>query len=321
MASGSNIKKWSIRIALILGGTFVALFAVDRFLGMGKNDEGDNRLIAINDSINLANKAVSDLNPYGFTDSTHSLNREQQKLRIGVLGDSFVWGDGLPYTQTWPHKLGQKMQKRYGKSVEVLPWGRNGWETVDHLKFYEEEGSQFEIDLLLIGFVENDFDLGLYEEPDWNYRENNKFMYKIFPNMAEKFLGDRYAREYVAFQQKNRSAANLGEWRKVTEKLLNLARKQGVRVSYVLTPNCLYPECLEPHQKVDSLLKEIGAERINLISAMQDAFADVPSEELYASKVNPHPGPRLTELFADEAMGWIVGRYDSLLLSGQASDQ
>jgi len=77
------------------------------------------------DSINKINKAISDVNPYKFTDKIRFETKPENVLRIAVLGDSWIYGDGIYYDKTWSHLLENKINEHYS-SIEVLSWGLCG---------------------------------------------------------------------------------------------------------------------------------------------------------------------------------------------------
>lgn len=76
--------------------------------------------------------------------------RDSKKCKIVVLGDSYVWGDGLPPEVRWPAKL-QNLS-----DCEVYPFGKNGWSSLDYFGFYYEHLREMKFDYLVIGLVSND---------------------------------------------------------------------------------------------------------------------------------------------------------------------
>ena len=76
--------------------------------------------------------------------------KAERGCKVVVLGDSFVWGDGLYPDVRWPSKLGKLTDCR------VFPFGKNGWSTLEYLGFYERQLRSLEFDYLLISIVEND---------------------------------------------------------------------------------------------------------------------------------------------------------------------
>ena len=70
--------------------------------------------------------------------------------KVVVLGDSFVWGDGLSVKDTWPAKLSRLTKCR------VYPMGHNGSTTYEQFDYYDQYLSNLEFDYLLIGVVAND---------------------------------------------------------------------------------------------------------------------------------------------------------------------
>ena len=47
--------------------------------------------------IDLLNYEYAQTNPYRFTDVVRSKEKQKGVSRIAILGDSFVFGDGIPY--------------------------------------------------------------------------------------------------------------------------------------------------------------------------------------------------------------------------------
>ncbi|MBN2145058.1 MAG: SGNH/GDSL hydrolase family protein, partial [Candidatus Aureabacteria bacterium] len=132
--------------------------------------------------------------PFGFND----FSREEKKpstvpTRIIILGDSFVFGDGLENDQIWSHKLEKKIQAKYGSQVEVLHWGRCGWGTIDQLEFVEQHFKDketiYDADLIILAFVTNDLDLKKFPgHPVRIYFRKVLWIEKLYPHFPLFFL-------------------------------------------------------------------------------------------------------------------------------------
>jgi len=94
-----------------------------------------------------------DANGFRTNEKTENLVeslKAERGCKIVVLGDSFVWGDGLYPEVRWPSKLGKLTD------CKVFPFGRNGWSTLEYLGFYERQLRSLEFDYLIVSIVEND---------------------------------------------------------------------------------------------------------------------------------------------------------------------
>ena len=94
-----------------------------------------------------------DVNGFRSNEKTDDLIeslKAERGCKIVVLGDSFVWGDGLRPEIRWPSKLEKLI------NCKVFPLGRNGWSTIEYLGFYEQHLRRLDFDYLLISIVEND---------------------------------------------------------------------------------------------------------------------------------------------------------------------
>lgn len=70
--------------------------------------------------------------------------------KVVVIGDSFVWGDGLYPQQRWTSKLQQQIR------CHVYPFGRNGWSSLEYFGYYAANLRDLDFDYLLVGVVSND---------------------------------------------------------------------------------------------------------------------------------------------------------------------
>lgn len=275
----------------------------------------------INDDINNKNWATANKNPYGFTDIPRGKKKADGVYRIAVLGDSFVWGGSLPYEQAWGHKLARKITERYPQ-IEVINWGKNGWSTLDELAFLETEGIKFNVDLLLVGFVRNDPDMGNYpwrlydlrKSPKWYVQAALYPVRKLFPNVYE--FSTAYLNEFLmnyvftgygwnTWYQYVYSPENLQRYSDILRGIANLCQTNKIDVLFVLTPASYDSGEEKKFDAIIPLLQQANIPYINLFPAVARDLSHYRPRQLWANLADGHPGPIMTELFANEVMTYL----------------
>lgn len=227
--------------------------------------------------INNANQDLANKNPYKFTDSVRHKEKPKNIFRIAVLGDSFIWGDGVPYQKVWSHKLENKLCNEY-QNVEVMSWGLCGWSTLDEYDFFIKEGYKYNIDLLIIGFVENDPDIGEIPQQNKPYNEWQESLY---------------------------NKDNLIKYTELLKKVNALQETYKMKLLFVITPLCIYKEFEERINKTISCLSEANIDNFDLTPLVKTEFKDTPCDELMATPINGHPSEKLAEFFSVEVKKYL----------------
>ncbi len=94
-------------------------------------------------------------NRLGMRDVDHPLKKGQQ-FRILVLGDSVTSGHYIDsFEDTFPWLLQEKLRSR-GKSVDVLNFGVNGYNTQQEIELLKDRGLAFSPDLVIVAYCLND---------------------------------------------------------------------------------------------------------------------------------------------------------------------
>ncbi|MFB3908805.1 MAG: SGNH/GDSL hydrolase family protein [Candidatus Eisenbacteria bacterium] len=82
-------------------------------------------------------------------------------FRIIGLGDSFTFGTGVPFEDTYLQVLERELNARgieAGRRVETVNFGTEGYNTEQELAYLTEVGAGFQPDLVLVGYLYNDID-------------------------------------------------------------------------------------------------------------------------------------------------------------------
>jgi len=94
-------------------------------------------------------------NSHGQRDRERTLHKPDGVRRVLLLGDSVVEGYGLRESETISHRLEELFAD---EATEVLNFGVSAYCTRAEIELLEEKGLQFNPDVVVLVFVENDFD-------------------------------------------------------------------------------------------------------------------------------------------------------------------
>lgn len=189
------------------------------------------------------------INSCGMRSPEREAVKSPTTYRIALLGDSFAFGWGVEYQESFAHQLEVILNEAgEGKiKVEVLNFGVPGYSTFQEVAKFQELGDDFDIDAALVYFVENDFGLpfflgggegaDLMSAPDyaknvWDKdneedREEKKFLRSVLdPNRAlielDDYLKERGIPLFVA--------VNPGKgWEGSVQRLHVLRRRRSIR--------------------------------------------------------------------------------------------
>ena len=109
-------------------------------------------------------------NLYGFKDIDHKLLKPTDTKRILLLGDSYVEAAGVS-PESYMARVIEKLAFKDGISLEVISMGMSGWGQAHHLATYERLGKQFDPDIIISFFVNNDL---------WNNESNSVWSKPIY---------------------------------------------------------------------------------------------------------------------------------------------
>ena len=261
--------------------------------------------------------------PYGFNGPITSFETTGGKSRIVLLGDSFVWGKGLPFEQSWGRKLEKHLQHT-APHIELVEWARNGWSTVDQLKFLETKlGGRIDANYAVVGFTVNDPDLTRKDwilhrkEIDWNMMALEPAR-AILPNTVDFLTGHidailELATDDFGYGNWIRflwSDDNLIHYRTILRRMKTLFESQGIPLLFAFTPQ--YPNApyfLPKHKKIASILDELGIPYVDLYPFVAAAFNKESYgpgfRELWANPADGHPGDAVTSVLADAVLAHL----------------
>ena len=97
-------------------------------------------------------------NSFGFRDIEHSLGKDNDTFRIIGLGDSFTYGAGVGFEETYLYQLEKMLNDRQGNRprIEIIKAGIPRYFPEPERILLEKYGMNYSPDLILVGFLPND---------------------------------------------------------------------------------------------------------------------------------------------------------------------
>lgn len=246
---------------------------------------------------------------YFFFNDDIPKKQKSTKKRIIVLGDSFVFGEGLPYKQSWPHKLNKLINVEH--SVETLAWGVGGWSSKDQFFFFKKHGLQYKPDFLIIGFVDNDPE----ELMKFPKCKSKAFQISNFWKRASKFYTVLFIDQhlvrlnYIANCEDHIKRLYTKENLELYEKLIIdfkiYLEKNKVPFVFILTPSNYDKHFKFVNSKIIPILEKHKIDFINTYPEVVRKTSHIPYRLLWANPGDRHPGEQMTEIFAKEAFKFL----------------
>jgi len=265
----------------------------------------------------------------------------KDKPRILVLGDSFVWGDGLTnINQTWWSLMARALERR-GYGCEVYAAAYEDTSTYDELVWLRESTLLEDIqpDLIVMGYVYNDPDLkslGLgppfYFPAMYSPGRHSPLLLTLCPGVY-CFLEERFTAKIGRTENRFNNAETGYTWLAVCREyaqppwinnfdqyavrpLGEFIAQRGIPLIVIPTPESPNRWLYEPHnQNIMPLFERAGLPVFNPFEpfAAYCAGDSQASKYMHVNPRNPHPGPATTAFLANYAADVLEREYASIL--------
>ena len=96
------------------------------------------------------------INTRGYRDLERTIPRPEGVRRLVCLGDSFTWGIGVLFDDTWPQRVERLLARERGERWEAVNLGEPGLNTVQEAAKLASEGFAYQPDVVVVGYVLND---------------------------------------------------------------------------------------------------------------------------------------------------------------------
>jgi hypothetical protein len=106
--------------------------------------------------VNTRRRGMAPTNSRGYRDNERAVAKPPGVKRLLSLGDSFAWGAGIEFDDTYGQRLERHLGPRRHETWEVVQLALPGMNTVDEASQLYEEGLAYDPDLVVVGYVLND---------------------------------------------------------------------------------------------------------------------------------------------------------------------
>lgn len=111
-----------------------------------------SRLFEINEGL-----YIGEINKYGYLGPSYPQQKRGNTIRIALMGDSYVEGFQLFDRYHFRNLIETKLTERLNKNIEVLNFGRSGFDFFSMYAYYKKYASNFSPDIVLFFIGEHDF--------------------------------------------------------------------------------------------------------------------------------------------------------------------
>ena len=268
---------------------------------------------------NERNGLVYEMNMYGFRGPDFPMHKPPGTKRILVLGDSFTFGEGVKWQDTFCMRLQARLRQDLGQGIEVLNFGMCAWDTCDEISFYRHGGALFEPDLTVVVFVLNDAEhageLDFFEDFRHRYEKyglrHSYLASSVYAAIAKRTRARRYIRSLV-----EESLLEKGKWDRSFERLSagsSLAQQIGSEYLTVVFPFMYELTDRYPFAPVHRMIHDYCAQAGIPVFDLFDTFKGRRYTDLWVHPTDQHPNEIGHRIAAEAMASYIEANFSQSL--------
>lgn len=256
-------------------------------------------------------------NNYFYRDKDFELTKKEGTKRIGILGDSIVWGGGIENQEERFSNVLEKKLKAAGQNVEVLNLGRPGYDTQQETEEFEKV-RHLNFDILVWVYFINDIQPNI-KSTGTRIIETNRDL----PLTITFFTNKSYFLDFIYWRLtpkhrktfKELRAADIAQYENKEllalhkERIANFIKSfegSDTKILVVMFPSLLLLGQDYPAQHVHQIMQEtFEKNNVEVLDLFGD-FVIYDKEKLMASKFDPHPNELAHLLVADRLLAVLT---------------
>jgi|GEM_PF-2627955 len=242
---------------------------------------------------------------WGAADMPFALEKPEDTLRVLLIGDSFTYGDAIFAKD----RFATQLQAYDTENLEVVVLAENGASTQDQLSFWDEYGAPVQADIVIVGTVQNDPDMGLLDEPYFIARplfisrfSRSQFSFYLdsLNSLIRVYYAPEYRSDYGIWESQLYSEENLARWQnQAVIPLYEAITASGAEAwAYVFSPILSETDEKYKYDALETVFTDSGFKTMSFVPLLQERYAGVDID--YCALPNDcHPNPEIHQFFAE----------------------
>ncbi len=151
-------------VTLILVELFVSnSYVLQRYINDYNQDLGRIRRASTEFVMFNEGFTVNRINSFGYVGKEYGMEKDSSTFRVAVLGDSYVESFQVFDRNYFGRVIENEISEQLGMKIEVLNFGRSGFDLGDCYAYYHTFVNDFEPDLSIIILGESDYEIKNYD--------------------------------------------------------------------------------------------------------------------------------------------------------------
>lgn len=241
-------------------------------------------------------------NSRGLRDLEYSLDREPNKRRIAVIGDSFTFGWGVPASNRFSELLEREMG-----GIEFINFGVVNYNIQQELALINSTAKKFSPDYYILNFYINDAEPTQYFSDSWINR-NSLFFAFIVGRIRRLTSYIRAQDNYINYYSKHFEGAAWQDFQKHSSTIYSAT--EG-RILVVLMPELRKrpdSEVDRIYNKVASMWRKFGVPVLN----MHTKFPKEGRERFWVAPDDPHPNIEANSIIGKHLLKFLKEKMPTL---------
>lgn len=272
--------------------------------------EGNNRSIELEE-------ITYNTNSFGIRNKEIPNEKPSKTIRILALGDSFIWGDGLPEKELITVKLEKLLTQHFNQNVEIINAGICGFNTKDELQQLQRLHPVYKPDAVMQFFFTNDLLTtdSLNKITSWRtntitwLNQNVKFYSFLYYLIKSTINAEIATPDFMLpsdYFNLDDTKPGWVDFKKYTLEIKQFCDDKKMNYCFVLIPTLTNLDSNYPYKelnkKVAAYIDSLGAPFLSYFSL----FSKHKPTDLWVSKENTHWNGFATSLAANELTNFIL---------------
>jgi hypothetical protein len=256
-------------------------------------------------------------NSLGLRSEEIPFGREENIFRLLVLGDSFIWGDGLNQDELISTKIAIQLDSKYSKTIEVINGGISGSNTKDEYNQLVRLFPYYEPDLVILFFFTNDvLATDTFNQiTSWKVnlndflRENSafySFLYYSIKNFLSSNSGTPSLFLPSGYFNIDDSKPGWVDFKYYFIKIKEYCDDNNVKLVFVSIPTLTNLDSNYPYKELRSKVSKFITNTQTPFIDLFNLFSNYSASELWVNERNKHWNGIATSLTAVELSAFII---------------